>query len=165
VDLYLVRHAIAEPRDSDRWPDDAARPLSRDGSELFRTAARGLVRAGIGVEVVFSSPYVRAWQTAEILAREAGWPEAREARELEPASPLLAAVELLRSEDAASLALVGHQPNLSELASLLVTGDHRARLELKKGGLIRLRVEGAPGPGTALLRGSLSPKILRQLGS
>jgi phosphohistidine phosphatase SixA len=59
---------------------------------------------------------------------------------------------------------VGHQPDLSELASLLLTGDLGARIELKKGAVLWLRVEGDPAPGTVLLRGSLSPKILRQLG-
>jgi phosphohistidine phosphatase len=165
VDLYLVRHAIAEVRDPDRWPDDSARPLSQEGIELFRKAARGLVRAGAEVEVAFTSPYVRAWQTAEILTEEADWPRAREDQALEPASPPDAAIELARSHRESSVALIGHEPDLSELASLLLTGDRGARLELKKGGVIWLRFQGDPSPGAALLRGSLSPRILRQLGS
>src|SRR4030095_6138514 len=52
VDLYLVRHAIAEPRDSERWPDDASRPLTENGVKLFRAAARGLRSLGVGGEQV-----------------------------------------------------------------------------------------------------------------
>jgi phosphohistidine phosphatase len=164
MDLYLVRHAIAEARDPARWPDDSLRPLTEDGISLFRKAARGLVRAGAEIEVAFTSPYVRARQTAEILT-QAGWPRAREDRALEPESPLPATIELVRAHRGSSVALVGHQPDLSELASLLLTGGRDARLELKKGGVIWLRFEADPAPGTALLRGSLSPRILRQLGS
>jgi phosphohistidine phosphatase len=165
MDLYLVRHAIAEARDPARWPDDSVRPLTEDGISLFRKAARGLVRAGAEVEVAFTSPYVRAWQTAEILTHEAGWPQARKERALEPGTSPSVAIELVRSHREPSVALVGHQPDLSELASLLLTGGREARLELKKGGVIWLRFEGDPAPGTAFLRGSLSPKVLRRLGS
>ena len=77
VDLYLVRHAIAEPRNPARWPDDSLRPLSPEGVELFRLAARGLERIGVEVEAVLASSYARAWRTAEILAEEAGLAAAR----------------------------------------------------------------------------------------
>jgi phosphohistidine phosphatase len=164
VDLYLIRHAIAEPRDSARWPDDSARPLSEDGITLFRTAARGLRRLGVNPDALVTSPYVRAWQTAEILAQEAGWPRPSESHALEPPRSPAAAVELIQSRDVQSVALVGHQPHLSELASLLLTRNLDVELELKKGGLIWLRFAGRPTPGSALLRVSLSPKILRQLG-
>jgi phosphohistidine phosphatase len=165
VDLYLVRHAIAEPRDAERWPDDSQRPLSEDGIELFRTAARGLRRIGVEVDAVLASPYVRAWQTAELLAEEAGWPAPEESAELRPFSALSEGVTLLQGRPESSLALVGHQPHLSELASVLLTGSDTSRLELKKGGVIWLRFQGEPEAGTGLLRGSVSPKILRQLGS
>lgn len=165
MDLFLVRHAIAEPRDPARWPDDSERPLTEDGSTLFRKAACGLARAGIGVEVALTSPYVRARQTAEILTQEAGWPRGHEEQALEPENPLAAAIELIRAQSGSSVGLVGHEPDLSELAALLLTGGPNARLELKKGGVIWLCFEGDPVPGSALLRGSLSPRILRRLGS
>lgn len=164
MDLYLVRHAIAEPRDPERWPDDSRRPLSPRGIELFRQAARGLRRVGVDVDGVLSSSYVRAWQTAEILVEEAGWPPPEECAELEPSGDPSATVALLKARRESAPALVGHQPHLSQLASLLVTGRDVSRLELKKGGVIWLRVEGPPAPGAGFLRGSVSPKILRQLG-
>ncbi len=165
MDVYLVRHAIAEPRDGERWPDDALRPLSTEGAELFRLAARGLKRLGIEVEAALASSNARAWQTAEILTEVADWPEALPCPELEPTSDPEAAFAVLAGRTESLLALVGHEPDLSELASLSITGDRDgAQLELKKGGVICLRFRGTPTPGGGLLRWSASPKILRQLG-
>jgi phosphohistidine phosphatase len=165
VDLYLVRHAIAEPRDRERWPDDAPRPLSAEGEELFRLAARGLQRIGVEVEAVLASSYARAWRTAELLSEVAGWPQPSECPELEPTADAAGVFGVLTGRDESLLALVGHEPDLSELASLALTGDrHVAQLELKKGGVICLRFRGKADPGRALLRWSTSPKLLRQLG-
>ena len=72
--LYLVRHAIAHGRDPECWPDDSRRPLTPEGEEDFRGAARGLGRVVPEVDMLLSSSYERAWRTAEILAEQAGWP-------------------------------------------------------------------------------------------
>ena len=66
--IYLVRHAAAFERDPDRWPDDSERPLAPEGEEEFRLAARGLARVVPRVDAILSSPYRRAWRTAEILS-------------------------------------------------------------------------------------------------
>jgi phosphohistidine phosphatase len=164
MDVYLVRHAIAEVRDTARWPDDSDRPLSPDGERSFRSAARGLRRLVPRVGVVLSSPYVRAWGTAEILREEAGWPAPERCDEL-AAFPPDSVVEVLRKHaDERSVALIGHEPHLSSLASLLVAGNDRAlRLELKKGAAMRLALDAEPPPGAALLCWCVSPKILRLL--
>ena len=165
MDLYLVRHAIAEPRDHARWPDDSKRPLSPEGAELFRLAARGLQRIGVEVEAVLASSYTRAWRTAEILTEEAGWPSPAAAPELEPTRSATADLEVASSRSESLLALVGHEPDLSELTSLALTGDpHAVATQFKKGGVVCLRFRGAPAAGRAELRWSASPKILRQLG-
>ena len=165
MDVYVVRHAIAEERDSARWPDDSKRPLTAEGASRFRSAARGLRRLVPELDVVLASPYVRAWQTAEILHDEADWPAPEPAPELAPSFPH-AAIELLQGQADRSVALVGHEPHLSELASLLVSGDeHTLRLELKKGGTVLLAFDGRPAAGTATLRWSVAPKILRMLDS
>ena len=159
-----MRHAIAEPRNPARWPDDSLRPLSPEGVELFRLAARGLERIGVEVEAVLASSYARAWQTAEILAEETDRPAPSAASELEPSNPA-AALELAASRSESLLALVGHEPDLSELTSLALTGDpHAVAIQFKKGGVACLRFQGAPAAGRAEVRWSASPKILRQLG-
>ena len=163
VDVYLVRHAIAEERDAARWPDDSLRPLTAEGAESFRQAARGLRRIVPEVETVLASRYVRAWQTAEILEREAGWPapERCEALEGNP-DPEEARAVILALRGRGSVALVGHDPHLSRLASLLLTGDPDGmRLELKKGGVVHLALE-PDEEATASLHASVTPKALRR---
>jgi phosphohistidine phosphatase len=165
IDVYLVRHAIAEQRDWNRWPDDADRPLSPVGVERFRGAARGLRELVPKVDAVYTSPYVRAVQTAEVLEQEAGWPAAQLSPPLAGNRPAADAVPLLRTVAAeSSVALVGHEPYLSSLASLLAAGDEGAlRLELKKGGVVVLSCPATPAPRAAVMRWSVSPKILRRL--
>ncbi len=160
MELYLVRHAIAGHADHARWPDDTQRPLTEEGIARFRPAARGLARIVPTVERVLSSPWVRAWQTAEILQEESGWPVPEPCPEVSGDRSPTEAVKLLADIEAASLAFVGHEPHLSSLASLLLTGDaDRLALELKKGGVAFLELPDA------VLRWSLSPKILRLLDS
>jgi phosphohistidine phosphatase len=165
IDVYLVRHGIAEDRDSARWPDDGERPLTAKGAARFRSAARGLGQFVPAVDAVYSSPYTRAWQTAEVLQTEIDWPAARPCPELAPLRPpgdLLPVLRRLRPP--ISVAFVGHEPHLSSLASLLAAGDEDGlRLELKKGAVALLSVESPPAPGAALLRWSASPKILRSI--
>jgi phosphohistidine phosphatase len=164
MDLYLVRHAIADSRDPHRWPDDAKRPLTEKGIARFRSVARGLHRILPEVDVVFSSPYTRSWQTAEILHDEAGWPEPERSPVLEPIRLPAGALEVLQSANASSAALVGHEPHLSRLASLLLSEtEYGVRIDLKKGAVVRLDCVNGPRPGGALLRWSVSPRILRSL--
>jgi phosphohistidine phosphatase len=164
VDVYLVRHAIAAARDPVRWPDDSQRPLTQKGEARFREAARGLRRIVDGPEIVLSSPYPRAWRTAELLEEEAGWRSPVGCPELEAERPATAALEPLARSTATSVALVGHEPYLSALASLLLTGDEAAlRLEVKKGGVVHLVLSGEPTPRRAVLGWSASPRLLRAL--
>ena len=166
MDLFLVRHAIAEPRSAEHWPDDCRRPLTESGIELFRCAARGLRGFGIEVDAVLSSRYVRAWETAELLHAESGWPEPTACEALEPGSPPTAALAAAAKREESVVALVGHEPQLSMLASLALSSEpHSISLELKKGGVVCLRFASEPTPGSALLRWSAQPKLLRKLGS
>jgi len=165
MDLYLVRHAIAEDRDPVQWPDDGDRPLSPRGIERFELEARGLATVVPAVDIVLASPFVRAWHTAEILTKEAGWPapvRSDALRSERTADESLAAIDAAR--DAGTIAAVGHEPNLSELASLCVLGTIDLPVELKKGAVLALTFEGAVAPGRAYLRWLLPPKALRSLG-
>ena len=166
VDLYLVRHAIAEPRDPARWPDDALRPLSPEGVELFRLAARGLQRIGVEVEAVLASSYARAWRTAEILSEEAGWPPPT-------AAPGARGNELgfrgvrgrrLRDPSRCSRSSATSPTCRSSRRSRLRAIRTRSRSSSRRAASPALRFSGAPAAGRAELRWSASPKILRQLG-
>jgi phosphohistidine phosphatase len=166
VEVLLVRHAIAAERDPSRWPDDRDRPLTRQGEERMRKAARGLGRIAPDVDVLLTSPLARAWRTAEILHEEIGWPEPASWPQLEPdCSPAQTVRSLEPHAEADRIALVGHEPNLSEVASYLLAGTGRrgVDIELKKGGVACLGVDGVPGPGTAWLMWLVTPRILRSM--
>jgi phosphohistidine phosphatase len=158
LDLFVVRHAIAEEQDQIRWPDDADRPLTMEGEVAFRKVAHGLTKLTDPPSTVLSSPYARAMRTAEILHEEAGWPSPEPFKALEADhGPQDVIDELAAAPGGPSIALVGHEPMLSELVGLLVGG---ANVELKKGAVARLDVR-ALTRGGATLRWLLPPKVLR----
>lgn len=166
MDLYLVRHAAAYNRDSERWPNDADRPLTPEGEEDFRAAARGLGSVMPRVEVLLSSPYVRAWRTAEILSEQNGLPAPRGLPALEPEVPPEEVASALASyAEAGPLVLVGHRPSMHELAAYLLNGSGNGlNIGLKKGGAVCISFDGAPEPATGKLRWLLTPRILDALG-
>jgi phosphohistidine phosphatase len=155
--LYVVRHAIAEQRDFERWPDDSVRPLTQKGEASFRRAARGLRALAEPVDAVLSSPYVRAWRTAEILHDETGWPSPTRCDALAADRAPSDGLDALRDHAAdEAVALVGHEPYLSALVSALLTGDETAvALDFRKGGVVCL-LDG-------VVRWVATPKILRAL--
>jgi phosphohistidine phosphatase len=164
VDLYIVRHARAGHADPTVWPDDAERPLTADGRRRFREAAEGLRRLVPSVDVVLSSSFARAWQTAELLQEVAGWPEPTRCAELEIGRTPASAAAVVADRREESVAVVGHEPHLSRLASLLCTGsEDELRLELKKGAVAFLAFDGTAAPGTASLRWTVPPRILSGL--
>ncbi len=161
--LYLVRHAIAANPDPQAWPDDSERPLTEKGIRRFRRAARGIPRLDGSVDVVISSPFRRARETAMILQVEAGWPASIYLDELTGASPsaLLAALQPHAAADA--IALVGHEPQLSQLAGTLIGREGLAQVEMKKGAVACIEVDtlGPEAHGTLLWL--LPPKALRAI--
>jgi phosphohistidine phosphatase len=162
--VFLVRHAFASHADPAQWPDDSKRPLTEDGARRFRSAARGIRRIVPDVDAVLSSGFARAWQTAELLHDEAGWPAPENCPALEAGRPASAALPILQDRDEGSIALVGHEPYLSALASLLSAGgDGALNLGMKKGGVVLLAFDGAVEAGAARLQWALAPKILRAL--
>jgi phosphohistidine phosphatase len=163
--LYLIRHGIAFERDPERWPDDGDRPLTPEGEDRFRAVARGLGRIAPKVEANLASPLVRAWRTAELLAEEVKWPDPTSTPALGSGAGPDVIVDVLRGGGWSSAALVGHEPDLSRLASYLLSGSATAvPIEMKKGGVVCLGLDGGAVPGSALLRWLASPKLLRAVG-
>lgn len=158
-----MRHAAAHDRDPDLWPDDSLRPLTPEGEEDFRSSIVGLARLAPRVNALLSSPFERAWRTAEVLAEMEGWPDPKPATLLEPTLPPEKAARALEAyAEADHLAVVGHRPGLHELASYLLTGDPSgAEITIKKGGVACIRLEDVPGTGQ--LRWLTTPKMLRAM--
>jgi phosphohistidine phosphatase len=167
VDLFLVRHGVAYERDPGRWADDRHRPLTPGGARRWRTGARGLGRLVPRVDAIWSSRLVRAWQTAEILHSEAGWPVPQACPALEEdLSPQRVLREIVAQPALQRLALVGHAPGLDELAAYAVLGESGVELfTLRKGAAACLRFDGAPRRGGGVLLWLVTPKLLRRLGA
>ena len=117
------------------------------------------------VDALLSSPFERAWRTAELLAGMEGWPDPKSWTPLEPTLPPEKGCYALEAYgEAEFVAVVGHRPGLHELASYLLTGDAAgAQISIKKGGVVCLRFEGQPAPGAGQLRWLATPKILRAI--
>ena len=161
-ELYLIRHGLAEER-GDTWPDDAKRPLTDEGLSRMRKAARGLARLGVSVDVVLSSPLVRARQTAEIVAGGLDpRPSLVNVDSLAPGGAYAAVVaDLEKHARKTRFALVGHEPAMGEFAARLIGSRHP--IEFKKGAVCRIDIDDLPPGGPGDLRWLLTPKILRAL--
>src|SRR5205814_3002469 len=132
MQLLVVRHAVAFERSATRWPDDADRPLTPEGAERARKAAQGLKRIADPPARVLASPLSRAQETAAILTRLAGWPEASVCVQLLPgASPEELLALLARTRDR-SIAVVGHEDRKSTRLNSSHLGISYAVFCLKK---------------------------------
>jgi phosphohistidine phosphatase len=166
LELYLVRHAEAAARGRD-YPDDAARPLTEAGTARFRRAVAGLRAVGVELDLVLTSPYVRARETADVLV--AGLrpkPKLIVVDALMPAKKPMEVVAAVTRHAAAGrgasrIALVGHEPDLGELAARLLGAT--GTIEFKKGAVCRLDLDRAMPNGPGTLRWFLTPRVLRGL--
>lgn len=156
MELFLVRHAVAVPA-SPEFPD-AARPLTPDGRKKFEKVVRGLRRLDVSFDRLYHSPWTRAVETANLMTELLDGDSVVEmglARV--PDADLIGRIEGERA------AAVGHEPWMSELLSLLLTGGKplAASIEFKKGGVAWL--EGEARPKGMRLRALLPPSVLRRL--
>lgn len=162
MELLVVRHGPAGDRS--RWARtgrrDAERPLTAEGRRRTREAAEGLARLA-RVDVIATSPWARAKQTAAILGRALEAPVV-ECPPLVPSRPHEELAAWLSRRGEPRLALVGHEPHLSGFVSWLLTGEARSVLEFKKAQSCLLELP-RPRPGKAVLRWSLPPRVLRAL--
>jgi len=160
--LYIVRHAIAGVR-GDEWPDDDKRPVTRKGAAKMRQAVRGLDALGARIDLVLTSPLVRARQTADILADGLDpSPTLDVTNALAPGHPPAAIAEALGAHKGCrAIALVGHEPDLGVLAAWLLGA--REPLPFKKGGVCRIDVPGLPPAQDGQLRWFATPRMLRGL--
>jgi phosphohistidine phosphatase len=163
LELYLIRHGIAEERGDD-WPDDSKRPLTREGIAKLKKSARGLSALGVTIEQIVASPLVRTRQTADVVAGSLkNKPAVVTSDALAPdGTPADVVEEIAKHARKGPLALVGHEPNLGELAAHLI-GAH-APIEFKKGGMCRIDVDALPPQGHGALIWFAPPRMLRKIG-
>jgi phosphohistidine phosphatase len=165
--LLVIRHAVAEDRDAFAATGlpDAQRPLTDDGRKKMRGAARGLKEIVSRINVLATSPLVRAAQTAEIIIKEYGGDlRARTIDELSPERRPDELLGWLRTHQLGdTVAVVGHEPHLGFLVGWLLTGRNDSFVDFKKGGAVLLEFDDPPSGGNAVLAWALPPKILRAL--
>ena len=162
LELYLIRHGVAAERGSD-YPDDSKRPLTSDGISRLRKQAKALAQLDVEFDQIIASPLVRTKQTADIFAQALpSSPPVVLSDSLAPAgTPSAVFQELGKHMRRARIALVGHEPNLGELAARLIGA--RTPIEFKKGAICRIDFEVFPPKGTGTLRWFVTPKMLRRL--
>lgn len=158
-----MRHAIAEERGA-AWPDDDVRPLTRDGIRKWRRGAAGFVTLVPDLDLVLTSPLLRARQTADILQSKLPTrPPVEQFDVLAPDHPPAAIVRALRQRGApARVALVGHEPSLSRLGATLLRLD--GALSLRKGSVLAVAIMGLGARGPGRLEWFATPRMLRRLG-
>jgi phosphohistidine phosphatase len=153
MDVYFFRHGDAEPGAG--VGSDEARPLTERGRQETRAVAEALLRAGVQPDAIFTSPLVRARQTADILQEVFGVAAQVEER-LRCGCTLEQVQELVGEQSHERIMLVGHEPDFGRMVGQLIGGG---RVEMKKSGVARVEVERVEA-GTGVLVWLLSPGVL-----
>ncbi len=163
MNLYIIRHAIAEEEDPSG--DDSQRALTDKGSRKMRQIAKGLRILGVEFDAILSSPYLRAQETAEILGdvfkmkKQIAFSD-----NLVPmGDPDLLIAEINEKYSVDSLAIIGHEPYLTTLISLLIGQGSPVDVELKKGGVCRLSADDLHHSHHATLEWLLTPGVLVEI--
>lgn len=170
MQLLLVRHAIAMEREEfePTGLPDSERPLTAAGRVKMAEACRGLRREIESLALLASSPFLRARETADIIA--AAYPSVQRAETptLIPEEPPLAFARWLAAHESEGsdgvIAAVGHEPHLGDLAAWLIAGDATGALAFRKGGAALIEFDDAPLKGSGVLRWLMTPGQLRRLG-
>jgi phosphohistidine phosphatase len=163
MQLYILRHAIAIPRGTPGYPNDD-RPLTEDGISKMIEGAKGIFSAAGKFDVIISSPLIRALHTAKILAEHTDYnSEIAICDYLLPGSPQRSLFKYLSEfVHLEKVCIVGHEPHLGFIASKLL-GTDESVIELKKGAICRIDIDGFSLEKPGKLIWLLQPKQLRMI--
>lgn len=164
--LYVIRHAIAAPIGPEG--DDSQRPLTDEGRTRMYRIAAGLKEMGETLDLILTSPFLRATQTARIVAKELrlGKEKVVQTESLAPGGQVADLVKEINGRYAGlqGVAIVGHEPYLSALIALLISGDPGLSITMKKGGVCRLSTDALQAGRCATLDWLLTPGQLVEIG-
>lgn len=144
MNIYLLRHGIAVERGAKGFDKDSDRPLTAKGKRQLRKSAAAMKKMKLRFNLILSSPYERAKRTAGIVATELKlikWLKFSDLLKYESEPEDLIGQLAVLKPAPEDLLLVGHEPYLSRLISLLVSGNEGMAIDLKKGGLCKLQSE------------------------
>ena len=166
--LLIVRHADAGDHEEfarTGKPDDQ-RPLSKKGVDQMKSAVEGLKQLVPAADLIVTSPFVRAAQTADIVREAYGDDVPLEITDtLEPLRPPVAFETWLREREARDVVVaVGHEPHLGRLATWFMTGTDDSAVNFKKGGACLIVFEKKVKRGSGVLRWSMGPAELKAIG-
>lgn len=163
--LYIIRHGDALPLGGEARRD-ADRPLTSRGENDIRRGGKLLARLDKDLRRVYSSPLLRARQTAELIgAAVGGTPDVRTTENLAPGfRPALLMEELRGAGNAKSIAVVGHQPDLSIFLAYLIECEAASALALPPGTIVCVGLSAGPAPDPTL-QWLLTPELLHFLQS
>jgi phosphohistidine phosphatase len=147
TELYILRHGIAVPHGLPGISEEE-RPLTPKGERRMRQVGRGLAALGLELDKIVTSPLPRARRTAQLVAQELGLVDSLETSTmLSAGAEPLGLRDWLRKRAEERLMIVGHNPDLSDLVSLLILGEiGKFPFELKKGGIVALTTAPHLGP-------------------
>jgi phosphohistidine phosphatase len=165
MQLFIVRHGIAVDREEPKCPADPDRFLTDEGIEKTRLVAQGVAEVSAAPDLMLTSPYLRALQTAEIFATKLGFAKQKIKKSdflLPGAEPLQLFRELARDKELSVVFVFGHAPHLDDvLATALGTKHHIS--SLKKAGVAHVELRRlVPPSGELIWLGT--PKLLRKVG-
>lgn len=161
MNLFLLRHGLAVERTIPGFKLDRDRPLTNQGRKKIRRVAALLKKVQGSFDLILTSPYLRAHQTAELVAEILGESKKLKTSDhLAPGKPLTGLIqELSHRPELENILLVGHEPDLSRLISVLVAGKPGLAVDLKKGGLCKLEISALRAGHCAKLKWLLTPKL------
>lgn len=163
--IYLIRHSNAVDPGTPGYENDSTRPLTEKGRDKMDRIASALKGLGVEPDLIVSSPYVRARETAEIVAKMLKYK--KDLAFSEALVPMGKADEVIgeinEKYHVDELVLVGHEPNLSTLVGTLTAGNPDLAITLKKGGVCCLSADDLRMERTAVLEWLLTPMILSGL--
>jgi phosphohistidine phosphatase len=165
MQLYIVRHGIAIDREDPNCPPDPERFLTDEGMEKTKQVAKGVAEIGAVPDLMLSSPYLRAVQTAEIFAGalEQNKQKIRKSDLLLPgADPMQLFRELAREKQASAVFIFGHAPHLDDLIATAIGSKHHVTA-LKKAGVALVELRRMVPPSGELVW-IATPKMLRKAG-
>ena len=165
MQLLVVRHAIAEERSD--WAlggqSDSLRPLTSKGRSRMKRNASALCCLVPDLQLIATSPFPRASETAAILSTAYDRLPVEEVPALASGASHGDLLDWLATRHEKSIAVVGHEPDLGRLVAWLLAGEGAHPMALRKGGACLLRFRGHPHCGEAELRWFLPPAVLRRI--
>lgn len=165
MQLLVIRHAIAMDREehAKSGRPDSDRPLTDTGRRRMRKNARGMQRISPRPDLIGTSPWLRAADTARVIVETLGVERMETVDAMIPDRPFSElAAWLNERSDVPTIAVVGHEPHVGELVSWLL-GGRGSNVEFKKGAACLLRIDDTVDAGSAVLQWHLQPAQLRAL--